>query len=115
MKKIIITEQQFKRLVEELVSEEEHNIFNDPKAIVLVDWLNDFSGEEYGLMTIISHDHGKNYDLYGFNDPDVFDSEDIEYYVLTSREFNIWKKEWEPMNIYDKLNVNRYGHYYILN
>ena len=40
MKRILITENQFKRLVENIVSEQEkYDITKDPKALVLLDYL----------------------------------------------------------------------------
>lgn len=37
--KLIITENQFKKLVNNIINEQRHDIFNDPKAIALVDFL----------------------------------------------------------------------------
>ncbi len=62
--KIIITESQFKRLIENIIKEQEDNydVFDDPKAQILVDYLNDkSSSEEFGFVHIEKINYSRAY------------------------------------------------------
>ena len=73
--KIIITESQFKRLVENIINEkEEHDIFDDPKAIALVDFLNKTEDKEYGMTHI---EKVSPYYKYGM----------VLYYMANNKEY----------------------------
>ncbi len=52
MKKIIITEQQFKRLIENIINEKENDIFEDPRVKSLLDYLNSTKKEDFGFLNI---------------------------------------------------------------
>ena len=53
IKIIIITENQFKTLIENIINEQEYNVFEDEHAFVLLNYLlNTEEDEEYGLSNI---------------------------------------------------------------
>ena len=82
MKKVIkITENQFRNIIENSILKE-HSVFNDPKALALVNFLNDTEQEEeYGLSEIIP----LKYDHYGLS---MYKVKDREYAVGTDEEAN---------------------------
>ncbi len=79
--KIIITESQFKRLVENIIKEKEYDRFNDPKALALINFLNSTEDKEYGFI------HIKNVNPYfGMTEYEL--TNDKAYIVGTDSEAN---------------------------
>ncbi|PCI28787.1 hypothetical protein COB55_03430 [Candidatus Wolfebacteria bacterium] len=87
--KILITENQFKTLVEELVSAKD--MFNDPKARIFVDWLNDIYKNtkiEFGVGSIYVEDYGGEFEEYSIYpvDEDGYRGPKESYLILTNGE-----------------------------
>ena len=97
--KIRITEQEFKKLINNIINEQENNTvinsigyktFNDPMAIALINYINEKTDEEYGLIDvepIRTYDDWTNWYSVG----------NSWYAIVTKKELwkynlNIWKK-----------------------
>ncbi|PCI28672.1 hypothetical protein COB55_03600 [Candidatus Wolfebacteria bacterium] len=88
-KKVIrLTESELKELIENVINEEQYDIFNDPKAIALVDYLNDKYEltNEYGLMNIEYEPPSQENSIgvYTTNNR----SNDVGFYIFTDDELN---------------------------
>ena len=77
--KVIITENQLKMLVENIVKEE-YNIFDDPKVQVLLDYLEEKENKEYGFGNVekIKYSYG-----LGFVNRDVYRLGKRKFMVVT--------------------------------
>ena len=102
MKKVIkITENQFRNIIENSILKE-HSVFNDPKALALVNFLNDTEQEEeYGLSEIIP----LKYDHYGLTQYKV---KDRKYIVGTDEEANIAFKEYME-DLIDEVGIDGFN------
>ena len=122
MKRIIITESQFKRLVKNIIEEKESDINDDPKAIALLEYLNIYFDEfyeenyvnpnfdlkriyknkEFGLMDIeLAPDSWWASSIY----PTPYKvSNSLLFFVATNREYYVYKNYTaNPVNISKKI------------
>ncbi|PCI27752.1 hypothetical protein COB55_05085, partial [Candidatus Wolfebacteria bacterium] len=100
MKKIIITESQFKRLVENIIMKD-YNPFNDPKAEILVDFINDKTNIEVGIQDVdFDGDVGymKRYFIKGYPSSIIIGTDD---------EFNKLYSKSDPY--YDVYDIEKYN------
>ena len=108
--KIIITENQFKYLVDNIIKEEYYDPSDDPRALVLIDYLNDTeTGEmEYGLGGVKREIELEKESWIG-NYMNLYIVNDIEYGVSDKEQFE--KFVISDLNL--SKNMVHYNNYYI--
>ena len=109
--KIIITENQFKKLIENIIKEQE-----DPKALELLNYLMKYEEGEYGMIHIKSSN--SPLDEYGINYYVVGDVDRGKHFDVGTRdEFDKYFQEKfntnDTLNLFKKMGLIKSGNYYI--
>jgi hypothetical protein len=139
MKKITITESQFKTLIENVINEEgekkhstsDHDVLNDPKVHELLIYVNDIYGdkldEEYGMSDVSYIDYRdtnpvanliyvvERYGDYEDEEPDEGGfyqkphKNDLQFYVFTDSELKIFEDRGKLLYHIIVTKVNKFN------